>query len=166
MVGERLETSRRRKTNGDDHDRSPPILLSLYCFSEQKGKKEGKERKGGWGRQVAEPLDGQCLFSAILIYKVVLFRHCISKQATLWHRRPLPFPLLYFQTAHCARVIWENQGRSRKGEGALTKGWVGHFLLTLDEEKERGSGEPLTGVHSSSSASGGIAPAQAAYREG
>lgn len=43
---------------------------------------------------------------------------------------------------------------------------MGHFSLTLGEEKERGSGEPLSGVHSSSSASGGMAQAQAANREG
>lgn len=43
---------------------------------------------------------------------------------------------------------------------------MGHFLLTLGEEKDRGSGEPLSEVCSSSSASGGIASAQAADREG
>lgn len=146
-------------------DKAPPILLSPCCFSEQK-EKEGMDRKGGWGGQVAELLDKQCLFSPILIYEVVLFRRSVGKQATLWHRRPLLFPLLYFQTEHCARVIWQNRSQGRKGEGALMEAWVGHFSLTLGEEKERGSGEPLSEVQSSSSASGGMAAVKAANREG
>lgn len=143
MAGERLEIHRRKKAKGEDHDKPPPILLSFFCLSEQQ-EKEGRERKGGWGGQVAELLDEQCLFSPILIYEVVLLRRSVSKQAMLWHWRPLLFPLLCFQTEHCARVIWENQGQGRKGEGALMEAWVGHFSLTLGEEKERGSGEPLS----------------------
>lgn len=150
MVGERLEVHRRKKVNGEDSDKPPPILLSPFCFSEQKENK-GTGRKEGWRGQAAKLLVKQCLFSPVLIYEVVLFSHSVSKQATLWHRRPL----LYFQTEHCARVIWQKRGQARKGEGALTEAWVGHFSLTLGEEKERGSGEPLSEVCSGSSASGG-----------
>lgn len=43
---------------------------------------------------------------------------------------------------------------------------MGHFSLTLGEERERGSGEPLSGVQSSSNASGGMDSAQAANKQG
>lgn len=122
------------KVNGEGPDKPPPILLTLFCSSKQ-NEKEGIGRKGGWEGQVAELLDGQCLFSPILIYEVVLFIRSVSKQATLWHWRPLLFPLLYFQTGHCARVSRENQGPGQKG-GRGTGGGLSRALLTHRKREE------------------------------